>query len=39
VDNGWKRLSINILTDNQNTDPVTASLPLKGLLGRVDKRD
>lgn len=39
VDNGWKRLNINILTDNQNTDPVTASLPLKGLLCRIDKRD
>ncbi len=38
AENGWKRLNINILTDNQKTDPVTASLPLKGLLCRVEKK-
>ncbi len=37
VEDGWKRLNINILTDNQTTDPVTASLPLKGLLCRIEK--
>jgi len=37
VENGWKRLNINILNDNQNTDPVTGSLPLKGLLCRIEK--
>ncbi|MFX0156351.1 MAG: molybdopterin-dependent oxidoreductase [Candidatus Hodarchaeota archaeon] len=37
VENGWKKLNINILTDNQRTDPVTASIPLKGLLCRVEK--
>ncbi len=37
VEDGWKRLNINQLTDNQTTDPVTASLPLKGLLCRIEK--
>ena len=37
VEDGWERLNINKLTDNQTTDPVTASLPLKGLLCRIEK--
>ena len=37
VENGWEKLNINFLTDNQHTDPVTASLPLKGLLCQVEK--
>ena len=37
VENGWEKYNINILTDNQHTDPVTASVPLKGLLCRVEK--
>ncbi|MFW9895210.1 MAG: molybdopterin-dependent oxidoreductase [Candidatus Thorarchaeota archaeon] len=34
---GWEKYNINILTDNTHTDPVTATLPLKGLLCRVEK--
>lgn len=37
VENGWEKYNINYLTENKITDPVTATLPLKGLLCRVDK--
>ena len=37
AENGWEKYNINYLTDNQHSDPVTGSLPLKGLLCRVEK--
>jgi anaerobic selenocysteine-containing dehydrogenase len=37
VENGWKRLNINILTDSEQTDPVSASCPLRGFLCRIEK--
>ena len=37
AENGWQKYNINYLTDNQHTDPQTGSLPLKGLLCRVEK--
>lgn len=37
VENGWGRLNINILTAHEPTDPVMASVPIKGLLCRVEK--
>jgi len=38
VENGWKRVNINMITDNQPICPVTASVPVRGLLCRVEKR-
>jgi len=37
VADGWKRLNINMLTDDQPLCPVTASVPIKALLCRVEK--
>ena len=37
VKDGWKRLNINMLTDNQHTDPISASCPIRGFLCRVEK--
>ena len=37
VKDGWKKLNINMITDNQQTDPVTASCPIRGLLCRIEK--
>lgn len=34
---GWKRLNINMITDDQALCPVTASVPIKALLCRVEK--
>jgi len=39
VDEGWQRLNINMITDNQPQCPVTASVPLKALLCRVEKME
>ena len=38
VEDGWKRININMLTDDENICPVTASVPIKSLLCRVEKR-
>ena len=39
VENGWERVNINMVTDNQPpTCPVTASVPVRGLLCRVEKQ-
>ena len=37
VENGWETLNINILTDDASLCPVTASVPIKALLCRVEK--
>lgn len=37
VENGWERLNINMLTDSQKTDPISASCPIRGFLCRVEK--
>jgi anaerobic selenocysteine-containing dehydrogenase len=37
VENGWQRLNINMITDDQPLCPVTASVPIKALLCRVEK--
>jgi len=37
VENGWQRVNINMLTDDQPLCPVTASVPIKALLCRVEK--
>ncbi|MFP4587834.1 MAG: molybdopterin-dependent oxidoreductase [Desulfohalobiaceae bacterium] len=39
IDNGWQRLNINILTDDQQLCPVSGSVSIKALLCRVEKRD
>jgi anaerobic selenocysteine-containing dehydrogenase len=39
VEDGWRRLNINMLTDNKPLDPVTAGPPIKALLCRVEKVD
>ena len=36
---GWKRLNINMITDDQSLCPVTASVPIKALVCRVEKMD
>ncbi len=38
VADGWKRININMLTDDENMCPVTGSVPIKSLLCRVEKR-
>ncbi|MFZ5573459.1 MAG: molybdopterin-containing oxidoreductase family protein [Thermodesulfobacteriota bacterium] len=35
---GWETLNINIITDDQPLCPVTASVPIKALLCRVEKK-
>jgi anaerobic selenocysteine-containing dehydrogenase len=37
VENGWETVNINILTDDASLCPVTASVPIKALLCRVEK--
>jgi len=37
VDNGWQRLNINLLTNDEPLCPVSASVPIKALLCRVEK--
>ncbi|MCF8029040.1 MAG: molybdopterin-dependent oxidoreductase [Desulfobacteraceae bacterium] len=37
VENGWKRLNINMITDDEPLCPVTGSVPIKALLCRVEK--
>lgn len=37
VKNGWKRLNINMLTDDSKLCPVTGSVPIKALLCRIEK--
>lgn len=37
VKDGWKRININMVTDDENMCPVTASVPIKSLLCRVEK--
>jgi anaerobic selenocysteine-containing dehydrogenase len=36
-ENGWQRLNINMLTDDENLCPVTGSVSIKALLCRVEK--
>ncbi len=38
VEKGWKRININMLTDDENLCPVTGSVPIKSLLCRVEKK-
>lgn len=35
---GWERININLVTDDDSLDPVTASVPIKALLCRVEKK-
>jgi anaerobic selenocysteine-containing dehydrogenase len=37
VINGWRRLNINMITNNQDVDPVTASPSIKAMLCRIEK--
>ena len=37
VEDGWKRLNINMLTDDSKLCPVTGSVPIKALLCRIEK--
>lgn len=37
VEDGWKRLNINMITDDAPLCPVTGSVPIKALLCRVEK--
>ncbi len=39
VENGWQRVNINMLTDDADLCPVTASVPIKSLLCRVEKKN
>jgi anaerobic selenocysteine-containing dehydrogenase len=39
VENGWQRVNINMITDDQPLCPVTASVPIKALLCRVEKME
>ena len=38
VKDGWKRININMITDDESMCPVTASVPIKSLLCRVEKQ-
>jgi anaerobic selenocysteine-containing dehydrogenase len=38
VEDGWKRLNINMITNDEPLCPVTGSVPIKALLCRIDKR-
>jgi len=38
VEDGWKRLNINMLTADEPLCPVTGSVPIKALLCKVEKR-
>ncbi|MFO8032193.1 MAG: molybdopterin-dependent oxidoreductase [Desulfohalobiaceae bacterium] len=37
IENGWQRLNINMLTDDQQLCPVSGSISIKALLCRVEK--
>ncbi|MBS3759720.1 MAG: molybdopterin-dependent oxidoreductase [Desulfobacterales bacterium] len=37
MEDGWKRLNINMITDDEPLCPVTGSVPIKALLCRVEK--
>jgi thiosulfate reductase/polysulfide reductase chain A len=37
VDEGWKKVNINMITNDEPLCPVTASVPIKALLCRVEK--
>ncbi len=37
VEDGWKRVNINMITDDENMCPVTGSVSIKSLLCRVEK--
>ena len=39
VEDGWRRLNINMITDNKPLCPVTAGPPIKALLCRIEKHD
>lgn len=39
VEDGWRRININMLTDDEPLCPVTGSVPIKALLCRVEKMD
>lgn len=39
VEDGWKKLNINMLTDDARLCPVTASVPIKALVCRIEKMD
>ncbi|MCF8037267.1 MAG: molybdopterin-dependent oxidoreductase [Desulfobacteraceae bacterium] len=39
VENGWKRVNINMITDDEPLCPVTGSVPIKALLCRVEKME
>ena len=38
ADEGWKRLNINMITNDEPLCPVTGSVPIKALLCRIEKR-
>jgi anaerobic selenocysteine-containing dehydrogenase len=38
VEDGWKRLNINYVTNDEPLCPVTASVPIKALLCRIERR-
>lgn len=38
VDEGWKKININIITNDEPLCPVTASVPIKALLCRIEKK-
>jgi len=37
VEDGWKRLNINIVTNDEPRCPVTGSVPIKALMCRIEK--
>jgi anaerobic selenocysteine-containing dehydrogenase len=37
AEDGWKRLNINMLTADEPLCPVTASVPIKALVCRIDR--
>ncbi|MFZ5562716.1 MAG: molybdopterin-containing oxidoreductase family protein, partial [Thermodesulfobacteriota bacterium] len=39
VEDGWKRININMVTNDEPLCPVTASVPIKALLCRVEKME
>lgn len=38
IEDGWKRININMVTNDEPLCPVTASVPIKSLVCRVDKK-
>lgn len=39
VEDGWRRININMITDDEPLCPVTGSVPIKALLCRVEKME